>query len=451
MYAAIRWGSYRRVARAAMIAQVSSRLLVAAAFLAYPAHGHFMVQEPPSRSFDHSRYAGRNGNEFEEIDTVPYAYAAGGIKVIQERARATPQDVLDEYGGGAVRIFPLYHSPFATNGNYLEPNSIAVRHSICGGPRLGAPDDLQPYSTDSNKFDVLRSYVSGGSITIDTIIVIHHGGHLEVSVCDTSDSSLNPGGVPTQECFNKYPLDRDPSDDSSPIDPNYSGRYYVQPRCQAQATVEQDHVDNLEMPGFRMLMKYKLPEGLTCTHCVVQIHYLTGHVCPHIGYAEYEPESWPGSCAQKKSDWVKEDTIVDDVCGTAIHAYPEEFWQCSDIEIVSGGGAPMPAAPKEEKEEDAPEYDFIYRGCVEDERANRIMKRVKLPGELESKMTGELCMDICDGYKYSGTQYGKECWCGGADTDHLQHGESDRCDEPCAGDAAETCGGWYCMEVREFV
>lgn len=45
-------------------------------------------------------------------------------------------------------------------------------------------------------------------------------------------------------------------------------------------------------------------------------------------------------------------------------------------------------------EEDSPagtEYDFIYRGCFEDDKANRIMTRMELADDLESKMTGEVC------------------------------------------------------------
>lgn len=60
-------------------------------------------------------------------------------------------------------------------------------------------------------------------------------------------------------------------------------------------------------------------------------------------------------------------------------------------------------------------------------------------------------MRICedDGYVYSGTQYGVECFCGDDDTDHLHHGESDECDFPCPGSSDETCGGMWSMNVRQ--
>lgn len=48
-------------------------------------------------------------------------------------------------------------------------------------------------------------------------------GHLEFFVCNV-DADVDPNDIPTQECFNKYPLTRAEGDDSnSPIDPNFPG------------------------------------------------------------------------------------------------------------------------------------------------------------------------------------------------------------------------------------
>ena len=58
----------------------------------------------------------------------------------------------------------------------------------------------------------------------------------------------------------------------------------------------------------------------------------TGNSCKHQGYAEFNPDSWPGSCAPNKADWINE---VVGQCGDG-PAYPEEFWNCADIEISAG-------------------------------------------------------------------------------------------------------------------
>lgn len=52
----------------------------------------------------------------------------------------------------------------------------------------------------------------------------------------------------------------------------------------------------------------------------------------HIGYEEFNPPSWPSSCAPNKSDWIELDRYV---CGTR-GRYPEEFWACSDFSMTSG-------------------------------------------------------------------------------------------------------------------
>lgn len=72
---------------------------------------------------------------YENLEPVPYAYNAGGVKAVQARARnATAPEVLAAHGGGG--LFPLYISELAANGNYLEPEEIAVRKGVCRDPRL---------------------------------------------------------------------------------------------------------------------------------------------------------------------------------------------------------------------------------------------------------------------------------------------------------------------------
>lgn len=56
---------------------------------------------------------------------------------------------------------------------------------------------------------------------MNVVMNAYHWGHLEFFICN-ADGDLN--GIPTQECFNRYPLTRADGDDSnSPIDPNFPG------------------------------------------------------------------------------------------------------------------------------------------------------------------------------------------------------------------------------------
>lgn len=58
---------------------------------------------------------------------------------------------------------------------------------------------------------------------------------------------------------------------NSPIDPDFEGRYYVDPPCEGAGgpVVLPDGAQH----GQVMSMQYQLPQGLTCEHCVLQMVY----------------------------------------------------------------------------------------------------------------------------------------------------------------------------------
>ncbi|CAM9986910.1 unnamed protein product [Ectocarpus sp. 6 AP-2014] len=94
---------------------------------------------------------------------------------------------------------------------------------------------------------------------------------------------------------------------------------------------------------------------------------------------------------------------------------------------------------------------YLEVGCFIDKRdPERIMAHVT-----ESiAMTIEVCQAHCAGSAYFGVQYAFECWCSGTDSvnhPYAIHGESTDCNEPCAGDASETCGGYFAMNVYQNI
>ena len=93
-------------------------------------------------------------------------------------------------------------------------------------------------------------------------------GHIEMFLCDSGDLS-DPEGVVTQACFNKYPLDR--AEDDVPIDPANRGRFFLDPPCRAAET-DQTMVDRAA-PGDVATALFKLPDGVTCDRCIVQMVY----------------------------------------------------------------------------------------------------------------------------------------------------------------------------------
>lgn len=76
-----------------------------------------------------------------------------------------------------------------------------------------------------------------------------------------------------QDCFNQNPLTRAAQNThSSPIDPDFPGRFYVVPPC------DSDNEESFDLPheaqaGYVMHATYQLPQGLVCEHCILQMVY----------------------------------------------------------------------------------------------------------------------------------------------------------------------------------
>ncbi|XP_075983959.1 uncharacterized protein LOC142981747 [Anticarsia gemmatalis] len=118
---------------------------------------------------------------------------------------------------------------------------------------------------------IVRKYAPQDTIVIKVELTANHNGFFEFRVCE------EPKGT-TQECLDKYVLKLD-GRDSTKYYPKDGNKVYE--------------------------MKYKLPEGLECSHCVMQWRYIAGN-------------NW-GSCGN----------------GTeAVGCGPqEEFRACADIAI----------------------------------------------------------------------------------------------------------------------
>ena len=94
---------------------------------------------------------------------------------------------------------------------------------------------------------------------------------MEFFICNADDMT-DPDGVVTQGCFNMHPLDRASDDDTaSRIDPNHVGRYFLDPACRASET-DQSMPDGA-FSGDVVTARYQLPDGLTCSRCIVQMVY----------------------------------------------------------------------------------------------------------------------------------------------------------------------------------
>eukprot|EP00752_Nemacystus_decipiens_P006569 g5915.t1 len=319
------------------------------------AEGHMYCNRPTTRQSSRSlEHLDRND---PLIEMYPDLYNAGGPKICAARAmREIDSDVLATLSGGEAS-YPPYSFPLAENGNYAEPNSVAVRHGVCGDPRKSTEgpeaENIQGvYSTEASNWPVIDSYTTGQVIEVDIILEYSHWGHVEIRICNTADLA-DPGGLADQECFNMHQLDRDPSDGgASPIDPNYYGRYIVDPPCRKDGELPPIPDSPLKHMGtaYQFTGRWVLPAGLECTHCILQVHYVSGSRCRHVGYDEFDPPSWPSECAPNKEDWI--DMSRPSICGER-SVYPEEFWNCADISISQDGSQPPPTPATTEEPDTA--------------------------------------------------------------------------------------------------
>ena len=64
-------------------------------------------------------------------------------------------------------------------------------------------------------------------------------------------------------------------------------------------------------------------------------------------------------------------------------------------------------------------------------------------------MTIELCLSTCreKGFSYSGLQWQIECYCGNGPREKFKWAWFDKCDDKCAGNSDQICGGSNAMSI----
>ncbi len=89
-----------------------------------------------------------------------------------------------------------------------------------------------------------------------------------------------------------------------------------------------------------------------------------------------------------------------------------------------------------------------YVGCGTDNYYNRILTGASTA---KDDMTNDKCVAFCDskGFSVAGSEYGRECYCGNSilASGAPVPGVPGNCKKPCAGDAAQMCGGGGTMSL----
>eukprot|EP00929_Paragymnodinium_shiwhaense_P111731 TRINITY_DN8001_c0_g1_i1.p1 TRINITY_DN8001_c0_g1~~TRINITY_DN8001_c0_g1_i1.p1 ORF type:complete len:440 (-),score=66.37 TRINITY_DN8001_c0_g1_i1:385-1704(-) len=308
-------------------AAIGASFLVACPELA---SGHAVLLEPPSRNFVAN---------IASQESCPHCLQSGGPNAVKARGTGVWPTVLD-------------------------PTS----HGLCGDPvqnaaePAGLPDS--PYLVPT---PVQRTYQAGEIVEFRIGINAHHKGHYEFRICDMAlDGTQLADAQEGQDCLNKWVLERAPLDascgkgntkaDCQPIDDRHPGRWYIPPPSQgtmvANATFNDEDVPSAVTEYH--VMKYKIPDGLSCSHCTLQWYWSTANTCVYdADYLGSDGYFQRNSAAFEALGWIAADwcqfcvaswATCENACCKTGGTFAEEFWNCADI-AVTGSGSVTTSGP----------------------------------------------------------------------------------------------------------
>lgn len=213
----------------------------------------------------------------------------------------------------------------------------AKRAGLCGDP-LGDNDHLiggqfMPYK----KVPIVATYKVGSNIDFEVEIDTNHNGFFEFFLCNLDACQSKDI---SESCFTKnhcYRLERVPHPacenqnkntafDCGPIDESYPGRFYVPCR-------KTGHVGQHLVGGRSGMMRYALPNGVSCRHCVVQWYWASANSCAPPDFLEYfdtYDNPFGSTC---DGDGGAKGGYREGMQTCEGSKTPEEFWSCADIEI----------------------------------------------------------------------------------------------------------------------
>lgn len=190
---------------------------------------------------------------------------------------------------------------------------------------------------------ITRTYQAGSVVEFKSCIVAHHNGFVQYHICDVSKC----GGEISEDCFLKkgacHKLRREPTRECdsgksrfcAPIDRRYPSRWYLP--CASRQVRRRGGSKFNEYGG--KYMRYRLPRGFKCDHCVLHWFWSAANTCNPPGVKSYfkgpdRPKQWgqcPGQGGARGGVARRQQP-----CGP--NRFPEEYYMCADVRIVGKGG-----------------------------------------------------------------------------------------------------------------
>lgn len=224
-------------------------------------------------------------------------------------------------------------------------DGTANRAGLCGDAK-GSYDhmiggDFFPSTYKNVPF--MANWKTGGVVDMSAEIDTNHNGYFEFFLCDldscgSSDISarcFRRGNchrlrrVPHPDCQDRT---RNTHYECGPIDTKYPSRWYLPCR-------NTGHVGTHIVGGPAGTMRYRLPPGVVCKHCVLQWYWATSNSCAPRGLLEYMERNKNPFGTKCESDGGGLGTYRKGMrkCGGKV--IPEEFWSCSDVQVTNNGKA----------------------------------------------------------------------------------------------------------------
>lgn len=110
------------------------------------------------------------------------------------------------------------------------------------------------------------------------------------------------------------------------------------------------------------------------------------------------------------------------------------------LELYEAAGAEAPPAPSQPATVGA----WTFHGCMTEATGARALASEALAAD---SLTLEGCAAFCDGYRYFGAEFGRECYCGDAFGEGSAEAPAADCSMPCAGDGGQLCGAGNRLSV----
>jgi len=206
-----------------------------------------------------------------------------------------------------------------------------IGHGICGD-KADQPQDHM----EGGKFgqmlnggapEITGSYRPGEPFDIGIVLTAHHDGFFEFRLCDHPDDK--PWDETTQGCLDQHVLQLANPQEGMPKNKwmynNVHPQLWTEPGARSTSKWQVPNADSYAFidGGHAYSMQYIMP-NVECKRCTLQWYYQTGN---------------------------------------SPIAYPEEFWNCADIQVTTGALSLTPKAFEASEFVEQQLYDQTLGGC----------------------------------------------------------------------------------------